>query len=256
MPRKFDFTLIKKLEPRMKIVQDYVLAAGLVLGLTLLMFVIGRQTLGEAVIGLLYLLPISYSAARWGQWPGICAAVVAVLSFNFFFIPPFYTFAVDQVEGWLLLGIFLFVAVVVVGRVQSGLIQAREHEREALHLYELSTALIGVYTREAMARVIAVQVQQVFQATLAQVSFLPDQMTEGVTISMPPQTTVKAPPDRLIPIFSDAHGLLGEIRLWHSAFSPASSPANEHLLQIIASQTALALGRVQPMEIGQHAVWN
>ncbi len=64
--------------------------------------------------------------------------------------------------------------------------QAREHEREALHLYELSTALIGVYTREAMATVIAVQVQQVFQATLAQVSFLPDQMTEGVTISAPP----------------------------------------------------------------------
>ncbi len=119
MPRKFDFTLIKKIEPRMKIVQDYVLAAGLVLGLTLIMFGIGRQTLGDAVIGLLYLLPISYSAARWGQWPGICAAVVAVLSFNFFFIPPFYTFAVDQVEGWLLLGIFLFVAVVVVGRVQS-----------------------------------------------------------------------------------------------------------------------------------------
>ena len=76
MPRKFDFTLIKKIEPRMKIVQDYVLAAGLVLGLTLIMFGIGRQTLGDAVISLLYLLPISYSAARWGQWPGICAAVV------------------------------------------------------------------------------------------------------------------------------------------------------------------------------------
>ena len=130
-----------------------------------------------------------------------------------------------------MLAIFLFVAVVVVGRVQTGLIQAREHEREALHLYELSTALIGVYTREAMAKVIAVQVQQVFQATLAQVSFLPDQLTEGVTISVPQQTTVKTPPDRLIPIFSDAHGLLGEIRRGRSAFSPASSPANEHLLQ-------------------------
>ena len=256
MLRRFDFALLKKLEPRMKIAQDYVLAAGLVLGLTLLMFAIGRQTLGEAVISLLYLLPISYSAARWGQWPGICAAVIAFLSFNFFFIPPFYTFAVSQVEGWLLLGIFLFVAVVVVGRVQAGLTQAREHEREALHLYELSTALIGVYTREAMARVIAVQIQQVFQATLAQVSFLPDQMTEGVTASVPPQTAVKTPPDRLIPIFSDAHGLLGEIRLWHSIFSPAPSPASEHLLQIIAAQTAIALGRVQPTEIGQHAVWN
>jgi K+-sensing histidine kinase KdpD len=251
-----DFDILIKLAPRVKIVKTYTYAACLVLGLTLLMFVIGRPILGEAVIGLLYLIPISYSAARWGQWPGICASIVAVLSFNYFFIPPYYTFAVDQLEGWLLLGIFLFVAVIVVERVQVGLTQARAHEREALHLYELSTALIGVYTREAMAKVIAMQVQQVFQATLAQVSFLPDHLTEGVTISVPQQTTVKTPPDRLIPIFSDAHGLLGEIRLWQSAFSPASSPANEHLLQIIASQTALALGRVQPTEIGQQAMWN
>jgi K+-sensing histidine kinase KdpD len=251
-----DFDILIKLAPRVKIVKTYTYAACLVLSLTLLMFVIGRRTLGEAVIGLLYLIPISYSAARWGQWPGICASIVAVLSFNYFFIPPFYTFAVGQLEGWLLLGIFLFVAVIVVERVQVGLTQARAREREALHLYELSTALIGVYTREAMARAIATQVQQVFQATLAQVSFLPDQMTEGVTISVPPETAVNTPPDRLIPIFSDAHGLLGEIRLWRSAFSPAQSAANEHLLQIIASQTALALGRVQPTEIGQHAVWN
>jgi K+-sensing histidine kinase KdpD len=253
--RKFDFALLKKLEPRMKIAQDYVLAASLVLGLALLMFAIGRQTLGEAVIALLYLIPISYSAARWGQWPGICAAVVAFLSFNFFFIPPFYTFAVDQMEGWLLLGIFLFVAVIVVGRVQAGLTQAWAHEREALHLYELSTALIGVYTRDAIAQAIATHIQQVFQATLTQVSFLPDQLTEGITVSVPRETGVNAPPDRLIPIFSDAHGLLGEIRLWRSAFSPALSAENEHLLQTIAAQTAVALGRIRLTEVDPHPAW-
>lgn len=253
--RKFDFALLKKLEPRLKIVQDDVSAAGLVLGLALVMLFIGRQALGEAVIALLYLIPISYSAARWGQWPGICASVVAFLSFNFFFIPPYYTFAVDQVEGWLLLAIFLFVSVVVVGRVQAGLTLARAREREALHLYELSTALIGVYTREAIAQAIAAQIQQVFQATLTQVSLLPDQMTEGLTVSVPREAAVNAPPDRLIPIFSDAHGLLGEIRLWRGAFSPAMSAENEHLLQTIAAQTAVALGRVRLTEVEIDPAW-
>jgi GAF domain-containing protein len=119
----------------------------------------------------------------------------------------------------------------------------------------LSTALIGVYTRDAIAQAIATHIQQVFQATLTQVSFLPDQLTEDVTVSVPREIVVNAPPDRLVPIFSDAHGLLGEIRLWRSAFSPALSAENEHLLQTIAAQTAVALGRIRLTEVDLHPAW-
>src|SRR5512139_269548 len=75
-----------------------------------IMFLLGRDRLGEGVIALLYLVPISWSTARWGQGPGIAAAIAAALGFNFFFIPPFYTFNIARLEGWLLLGIFLAVA--------------------------------------------------------------------------------------------------------------------------------------------------
>jgi len=112
-----------------------------------------------------------------------------------------------------------------------------------------------VYTREAIAQTIAAHIQQVFQATLTQVAFLSDQLTEDVTVSVPREAVVKAPPDQLIPIFSDAHGLLGEIRLWRSAFSPALSAENEHLLQTIAAQTAVALGRIRLTEVDLHPAW-
>jgi K+-sensing histidine kinase KdpD len=107
--------------------------------LTIPLLLIGRDTLGEAVIALLYLVPVGWSAARWGQGAGVCAAVSAALAFDYFFIPPFYTFAVGRLEGWLVLVIFLVVSIVVIGRIQTGLSKARTSEREALFMYEMST---------------------------------------------------------------------------------------------------------------------
>src|SRR5512139_3980653 len=85
-----------------------------VFAVTIPMFLIGRDVLGEAVIGFLYLVPIVWSATKWGQLAGMSAALTAALCFDFLFIPPFYTFAVGSLEGWSMLVIFFGVAVVVV----------------------------------------------------------------------------------------------------------------------------------------------
>ena len=83
---------------------------------TLILFLIGRDALGETVIALLYILVVGWVTASWGQWPGIISAIVSALCFDFFFIPPFYTFAVGELEGWLVLAIYLAVAILIVGR--------------------------------------------------------------------------------------------------------------------------------------------
>ena len=79
------------------------------------------KELGEAVIALVYLVPIIWSGYRWGQGPGMSAALAAALAFDFLFIPPFYTFVIGSLEGWLVLAIFLAVAMLLVGRFHASL---------------------------------------------------------------------------------------------------------------------------------------
>ncbi len=67
--------------------------------LTIPLLFIGRDTLGEAVIALLYLVPVGWSAARWGQGAGVCAAVSAALFFDFLFYSPILYFCSGQARG-------------------------------------------------------------------------------------------------------------------------------------------------------------
>ena len=228
-----------------RMIEGSAIAVGLVLGLTALFLVIGRNVLGEGVIALLYLVPIGWSTARWGQLAGMCAAVAAFLTFNFFFIPPFYTFQIGSVEGWLMLVIFLAVATVIVGRIQYGLHRAHVREREALFMYELSTSLAGARTPETVACTLARQLQQMLQAELVQVVVESDQSGDSIMIGVPTSTSAAKNPDQVLPM-SAPHRLLGEIRLWRG-YAPLPS-ANGILLQNFAEQGALAIERAQAAE--------
>ena len=179
---------------------------------TAVLWLIGRATLGEAVIALMYLVPVGWSASRWGQGPGIIAAVMAALMFDFFFIPPFYTFTVGNLEGWLVLVIFTTVAVVIVGRIQSVLSQARASERDAIFMYELSTALAGLRTQSAVAHILARQLQQMFQASSVKVIIHPGEHWPDIVAGEPRNGVSKGRPDRVLPILN-AWGLVGEIQL-------------------------------------------
>jgi two-component system sensor histidine kinase KdpD len=235
----------------MQMIEGCVLAVGVVLATTAVFLLIGRSVLGEGVIALSYLVPIGWSTTRWGQLPGLCAAVAAFLTFNYFFIPPFYTFQIGSVEGWLILIIFLVVAAVIVGRIQYGLHRAHVREREALFMYELSTSLAGARTSEAVARTLARQLQQMLQAELVQVVVEPDQATDSIMVGVPSSSSSAANPDQILPMLAP-HRLVGEIRLWRGR-APLPS-ANSILLQNFAEQGALAIERVQDMAVAPAAV--
>jgi len=216
------------------------LYALLAVGLTTIpMALIGRQILGEAVIALLYLVPVSWCAVRWGLGTGLGAALAAAMFFDFLFIPPFNTFAVGSLEGWLVLAIFLGVAVVVVESIQASLIKARE----AVFMYELSSALAGKRTPEAVARTVAQQVRQLFQAVLVKVSVRPDGRSPSIIVEEPKEAVVSGKPDRIIPI-ENARGFAGEIQIWSSDY--ADLPAEDsRLMRNFALQTAQAVERLR-----------
>lgn len=216
---------------------------------TVVLLLIGRPTLGEAVIALLYLVPVGWSASRWGQGAGMAAALAAALTFDFFFIPPFLTFTVGSLEGWLVLVIFLAVGIVVVGRIESALSRARTSEREAIFMYELSAALAGLRTQSAVAHVVARRMQQLYVASLARVVFESEGQAPKIEAEEPRGGAAKGRPDRVLPILN-AWGLVGEIQLWRGLME--LPPEQSRLLQNLASQAGQALERTRLTEAENH----
>jgi len=214
-----------------------------VLALTLPMLLIGRDVLGEAVIGFLYLVPIAWSATEWGRMGGMSAALTAALCFDFLFIPPFYTFAIGSLEGWLMLVIFFAVAIIVVGWIQGSLNKARE----ATLLYELTSSLANARTPDAVTHTVARYTRQLFQAARVIVTFHPSNRSTPLVASEPDRGEETSRPDRILPILN-AWGLVGEIQIWRGDYSDL--PAGDSpLLQGIALQTARAFERTQSYEL-------
>ena len=211
---------------------------------TLILFLIGRDALGETVIALLYILVVGWVTASWGQWPGIISAIVSALCFDFFFIPPFYTFVIGELEGWLVLVIYLIVAILIVGRIQSGLSKAEASERDAIFMYELSAVLAGLHTREDIANTLAKHLQRMFGAELVEVSLQPSGQSQFISASVPSNGSTSTKPDLMLPIMGiSAPGLIGEIHLWRGhGWLP---PEDGRLFRNFATQVALALERVQ-----------
>jgi K+-sensing histidine kinase KdpD len=237
-PTRFSLTL--------RYLRNSLLAVLTVALTTLPLYLIGRATLGEAVIALVYLVPVTWSAYRWGQLPGIIAALAAALAFDFFFTMPYFTFVVDRLEDWLILVFFLGVAIVVVERIQTSLTKARE----AVFMYEMSAAICGQRTPEAVAYAVARQIQQLFQALLVNVVFRPDKNLPGIVMSEPAQGALNGRPDRLLPIVN-SWGLVGEIQIWRGLYSEL--PAQDgRLFQNFALQTARAFERTYQFEADSH----
>ena len=219
-----------------------------VVALTIPMWLIGRSVLGEAVISLLYLAPIAWSASKWGQLSGMSAALTAALCFDFLFISPFYTFAIGNLEGWLVLIIFLAIAIVVVGRIQDSLSKAHE----ATFMYELSSALSSVRTADAVAHTLTRYIRQLFQASQVNVNFQQSKQAPPIAVSEAQVDVMERRPDRVLPILN-AWGLVGEIQIWRGEFT--NLPEEESvLLQNFAFQAARAFERTASLNLEQSAI--
>ena len=84
----------------------YLLAFALIASITAVFFAL-RDVLDTTLVALLYLIPLGLITAFWGLGPGITSALVTFLTFNYFFIPPYYTFAVHRPTDVVILVIFL-----------------------------------------------------------------------------------------------------------------------------------------------------
>jgi two-component system sensor histidine kinase KdpD len=90
-------------------------------------------------ISIVYLLVILILASLYGRYAALVAALVAFISFDFFLVPPFYSFTISRWEEWIALFVFLATALItshLTSVMRNGIEQARLRERETRILYE------------------------------------------------------------------------------------------------------------------------
>jgi K+-sensing histidine kinase KdpD len=213
---------------------------------TLLLLALRQDIVGQGVIALILLLPVIGVAYHFGLAAGMSAALTAALCFDFFFIPPFYTFNIGSLEGWLILVIFFAVAIIVVERIQATLSKARASEREAVMMYEFSTILSGLRTKEAIARHVARFIRQRYLAKLVSVLIQPKDPDGQINAYEPPDGEFTTRPDCVLPIIN-SWGLVGDIQIWSGDVIELQS-SDSRLFRNIALQVGLAIERVQITE--------
>lgn len=218
------------------------LAILIILCVTGLLLFIKQQMLGDAIVVLLYLLPVIWIAAYWGRRAGVVAAITAALNFDFFFIPPYYSLNIDDFKDWVVLIIFLTVALIIVSRIRSIVSSAWSHEQHAIFMYELIASIANLQNRAAVAQKLAAGLQQGFQAELVQVSFYEYKQQPVITASSPSDLILNRWPDRVFPIKS-GDNFFGKILIWQGEL--ILPPEDDWLVQSLENHTALTLKRIK-----------
>ncbi len=117
-------------------------------------------------VALLLLLAVFLCASVWQSGPGVLAAILATLGFNFFFLPPLYTFTIADPRNVAALFVFL-VSGLLIGRL-SALSRRRlelleAERRDLIALTQLSQGFLSDTNRETLFGVATDRMRQALQ---------------------------------------------------------------------------------------------
>jgi two-component system sensor histidine kinase KdpD len=148
---------------------QYGLAAAAVL-ITGLLNALLAQITGPRVPGLIFLLVVVVLALFLGRGPVFLAGALSALAWNFFFLPPRFTFVITGVEDAVLFGLYFVVAIVLgqlVARIRTQELAERQREERAIALYQLTRELAQAGTRDEVVWQMLGETSRVFSAAVA-----------------------------------------------------------------------------------------
>lgn len=113
-----------------------------------------HAVINPTVVAFALLLAILLTATFIGRNPAILASFAGTLCFNFFFLPPLYTFHIAEPINWIALGTFLITSLVTgelsaAAQKRAAEAEAKQHEIERLY-EELQTAFEQASHAEAL----------------------------------------------------------------------------------------------------------
>jgi two-component system sensor histidine kinase KdpD len=247
-------------------VGDY-LNAVLVVAAGTVLCALTRALLNTADRAMIYLLAVLVVSSIFGRGPSLLAAFLAVAALNFFFVPPFYTFAVSDSNYILTFAVMLLTAMLVSRqtlRIREQADAARERERRTVTLFQLTRSL-GMAKRDSEIRD-AVSRHVAPLTGCEPLLLLAD--SEG-GLDMESATTRLSDSERAVARWVFDHGRpagagtdtlpsgpwtffpvgagdpLGVLALRHAGALPHWSPAERQLLETALGQVAAALAQIR-----------
>jgi len=230
-----------------------------------------ERFIGLQSISLVFLMAVLASAIAWGLRPALFACLLSVLVFNFFFIPPVYTFTISDPENVVALFFFALVAVVVsnlTAATRRQIVSARARAKTTGELYAFSRKLAAIGALDDLLWATAYQVSAMLNVRT--VLLLPSK--EGGSLDLacgyPPEDQIDEADmaaarwtwehnhaagrgsDTLpggkwlfLPLHTGS-GPIGVIGIDRDAPGPLLTPDERRLLDALADQSAIAIERV------------
>ena len=179
--RDLDLYIIAKEEPaeeektRLRIPEiesgfrQYLLAAAIVLVVALACFPL-TSLIGYRTVSLIILLTVSLLPLRMGPGPVLVAAGLGALAWDFFFIPPIFTFPIGHLEDMLMLGMYFIVAIVtgvLSARVRAREKALRQREERTSALFSLANDLSSAHSQDEVIKAAVSNVKKYFDADVA-----------------------------------------------------------------------------------------
>jgi K+-sensing histidine kinase KdpD len=110
-----------------------------------------RGQINATTIGFAFLLVVVFAAILGGSKPAFLASILGMLCFNFFFLPPFHTFAIADPQNWVALSAF-FITALAVGQLSArAKRRAEEAESSKVEIKRLYEELREAFDRASEA---------------------------------------------------------------------------------------------------------
>ena len=228
---------------------------------------------GVENVDLVFLTAVVGVAVRLGLLPSILASIASSLCYNFFFLPPLYTFTIADPTNVAAFAFFTLVAVIVstvAARGRTQVVAAVDRARSTESLYSFSRKLAGAGTLDDVLWATAYQTALMLKVRA--VLLLPERGTIVVKAGYPPEDilddadlaaakwawendrpagrgsdTLPGAKRLFLPMHT-GRGAVGVIGIDSDKPGPLLTPDQRRLLDALADQGALAIERVRLVE--------
>ncbi|HJT20318.1 MAG TPA: sensor histidine kinase KdpD [Nitrospira sp.] len=228
---------------------------------------------------MVYLIGVILVAIRLGRGPSVLSSILSVAMFDFFYVPPYFSFAVSDIQYLLTFGVMLIVALVISNltvriREQAELARYREKRTGVLyamsrdlathrgstmlahlaakHLREVFDGQVAIFIADADQRVRLQRVEQLYfeldpkEAGVAQWAFDHNERAGLGTDTLPGSSALYLP-------LVGSTGPIGVLALRPKDAGLLLDPDQLHLFESLVNQVALAIERTRLSEEAQQA---